>query len=351
VRAHSSGTTDVNPAIEGVDVARLLEIAGPSIAYRTRTEVLGEPADSLACRTLQERIPGDPLVRRVASSQRDDGWLGTSFHGRDGIEAGVRILCEKGLARDHPVLARALDALETGDDRLHLGIGKAGRALDEAGLGGSEMIRAAVFAYAGDEERAGVQAQIGEALRGLETVVCVESIDEISTLFRGKRIFRAGVRWPSIYHLRLLAGSHGWRTAERVRRAAEAVERMIDLSPIPEIYLKRGSQLIAPASFAMTDFRSDFAGTFGYGALLWLQRTELLARLGAVPLVAALHAQVGRLETSLEGGLLMRRIQHPSFRNWGAYAGLALERDWRAPSRRIADLTFRTLLILHHAAA
>jgi len=70
-----------------------------------------------------------------------------------------------------------------------------------------------------------------------------------------------------------------------------------------------------------------------------------------VPLVRALEAQVARMAEALEGGLLTRRFSHSSFRDWGAYAGLALERDWRAPSRRIADLTFRALLILHYAAA
>jgi len=334
-----------------VDVDRLLEVAGPSIVYRTRTEILGEPPTSSRCRTLQEEITADPLVRDVFSRQRPDGWLGRTFHGGDGIEAGIRILREKGLARDHPVLARALDALEAGDDRLHLGIGKVGRIADDAGLGGAEMIRAAVFARAGDEDRPRMKAQVEEALRGFDAILDAESIDEISLPYKGKRVFRDGVRWPSVYHLRLLAGTHGWRTAETVGHLARDVERLVELSPIPEIHLKYRSQLIAPASFAMTDFGNDLADTSGYDSLLWFHRTELLARLGVVPLVPALEAQVSRLGETLEDGLFTRKVSHASFRAWGAYAGLALERDWRSPSRRIADLTFRALLILHHAAA
>jgi hypothetical protein len=341
----------VRPASEIVDVAEILRIAGPSIEFRTRTEVLGEPPGSLRCRALQEAILDDPLVRDVFSWQREDGWLGGTFHGSGGIEAGIRILCEKGLSRDHPILARALDALEAGDDRLHLGIGKVGRILDEEGLGGSEMIRAAVFAYAGDEGRARVGDQIEEGLRAFEAVLGVESIDEISAPYKGKRVFRDGVRWPSVYHLRLLAGTHQWRTKERLQAMARAVERMVRLSPIPEIHLKHRSQLIAPASFAMTDFSNDLGATSGYASLLWFVRTELLARLGVVSRVPALEAQVARLAEILEDGLLRRKFGHPSFRDWGAYAGLALETDWRAPSRRIADLTFRALLILHHATA
>jgi hypothetical protein len=341
----------VKPAAEIADIPRLMEIAGPSIEYRTRTEVLGEPPNSSRCRALQDEILEDPLVRDVLSWQCPDGWLGTSFHGGDGIEAAIRILCEKGLSREHPVLARALDALEAGHDRLHLGIGKVGRLLDEAGLGGSEMIRAAVLAYAGDESRPQMKEQIEEALRGFEAVLSVESIDEISLTYKGKRVFRDGVLWPSIYHLRLLAWTHRWRTDAAVRRLARAVERLVEISPIPEIHLKRGSQLIAPASFAMTDFSADLVKTTGYASLLWFARTELLARLAVVPLVRELAVQVDRMAEMLEDGLFTRRFAHASFQNWGAYAGLALERDWRAPSRRIADLTFRALLILDHAAA
>ena len=40
------------------------------------------------------------------------------------------------------------------------------------------------------------------------------------------------------------------------------------------------------------------------------------------------------------------KLGHESFREWGAYTGLMLERDWRRPRQQINDLTFRSLLIL-----
>lgn len=334
-----------------VDIDELLRIGGPSIEYRTRHEVLGEEPESCGMVKLQRAIVEDPVVQGVLSWSRPDGWLGNTFHGRNGIEAGIRILCEKGLSRRHPVLSKALDALEVGDARLHQGIGRVGRALDEAGLGGSEMIRAAVFAYAADEQRACVRAQIAEALRGFESVLAVGSVDEITEQYGGRRIFRKGVRWPSVYHLRLLAYTRSWRTSERIGKLARAVERLVELSPVPEIYLRRGSQLMVPASFAMGDFAANLGETEGYGRMLWFQRAELLARLGVVPFVPALRAQVGHLAEALEDGLFRQRANHPSFKTWGTYAGLALERDWRAASRRTADLTFRALLILHYATA
>jgi len=340
----------MRPTTGVVNVDELLRIAGPSIKYRTRREVLGESLRAEGMAELQAGILGDPLVRRVFSSRCSDGWLGKTFHGADGIEACIRILCEKGLARDHPVLAQALDVLAGGDSRLHLGIGKVGRAADDAGVGGQEMIRAAVFAYAGDEGRSCVQTQIAEALRGFRAILDVESIDEIAEPYKGKLVFREGVCWPSIYHLRLLAGTHGWRSEKSLRMVSKAVEGLIDLSPIPQICLRRGSQLMAPASFAMDDFATDLEDQVGYGQLLWFHRMELLARLGVIGAVPSLQRMVDRLVGMLEDGLFTRRLSHSSFRNWGVYAGLALERDWRAAVRRAADLTFRCLLILHYAS-
>jgi len=340
----------MGPTTGVVNVDELLRIAGPSIEYRTRHEVLGEDPETQRMLALQAGIAEDATVRDVLARAQPDGWLGETFHGADGIEAGIRVLCEKGLSRDHPVLTEALDALAAGDDRLHLGIGKVGRAADDAGVGGQEMIRAAVFAYVGDEGRSCVQVQIVEALRGFGAVLDVESIDEITEPYKGKLVFRDGVRWPSIYHLRLLAGTHGWRSEKSMRMVSKAVERLANLSPIPEIYLKRGSQLIAPASFAMDDFATDLEDQFGYGQLLWFHRMELLARLGIIGDVPSSQRMVGRLVETLEDGLFTKRMNHSSFRNWGVYAGLALERDWRAPSRRVADLTFRCLLILHYAS-
>ena len=341
----------MRPATEIVDTAELLWIAGPSIRFRTRREVLGDAASSPEMRGLQAEILADPAVGKILSLQRSGGWIGDTFHGADGVEGGVRFLCEKGVRPDHPAIVSALDALEAGAERLGWGIGKVGRVLDENGLGGGQMIRAAVFAYAGDEDRAGVREQIDVALQGFEAVLHVESIEEIAEPYKDKLVFREGTLWPSIYHLRLLAFTKSWRTRRTIETLAAAVSRLVELSPIPEIHVKHRSQLIAPASFAMDNFAARLDERSGYGQMLWFHRTELLARLGVIALVPALQMQVIRLGESLDNGLFRRKMNHSSFRNWGVYAGLALERDWRSPARRMADLTFRALLILHHAAA
>jgi len=333
-------------------MAELLNDACPSIQYRLRREVLNESPSQPEMLRLQDRIMRDEAVQVLIRGQQPDGWLGWSFHGDGGMEPGIRLLCEKGVDPHHPVLARSLGALAMHMDRLDRGIGKVGGILDDRLLGGSRMILATLLANAGIEDVADVRAQITIALEGFTSVCAVEAIGDVAEPYRGKLVFRPGVLWPSIYHLRLLAFTHSWRTTDSRRTIAESIKRLTQLSPIPEIYARHGSQLVAPASFAMHDFSPDVATMNAADWMPWFHRAELLSRLGVVPEIAALRRQVDALETTLDAasGRFTRPLTHDYFRRWGAYTGLMLEKDWRSPTRRVYDLTFRSLITLHYAA-
>jgi hypothetical protein len=334
-------------------VAELLAKACPSIQYRLRLEVLGQPPSDDEMIRLQESILRDEQVRAVMSWQQPDGWLASDFHGSYGLEAGVRLLCEKGVDPGHPVIAGALDALEAASDRLDRGIGKVGAILDEMKLGGSLMIRAAVFAYAGAEDRPGVGQQIDCALEGLRAVLGVGAIEDIVEMVKGKPVFRPGVVWPSIYHVRLLAFTHGWRTPDNQAMLARSIRRLVELSPLPAISARRNSQIIAPASFCMQDFNPRREALDPAGWMMWFHRMELLARLGVVSAIPELQAQVDELRGLLDtgGGWFTARLTHAYFKTWGAYTGLMLEPDWKSAERRVYDLTFRSLLILARSEA
>jgi hypothetical protein len=83
----------------------------------------------------------------------------------------------------------------------------------------------------------------------------------------------------------------------------------------------------------------------------WFHRVELLSRLGVVNSVPPLKLQVNILDEMLiaDAGRFTRKLTHDYFKKWGTYSGLMLEKDWKSPARRIYDLTFRSLLILHYA--
>jgi hypothetical protein len=145
--------------------------------------------------------------------------------------------------------------------------------------------------------------------------------------------------------------SQGWRTPENQKMIVRSIRHIVRLSPIPNIYVKYKSQLIAPASFCMDDFAPNMNNLPDAGWMLWFHRMELLARLGVIEQIPELKRQVKALTKIIQEdqGLFTKKLNHTYFQKWGAYTGLALEKDWRLPQRRINDLTFRSLMILHYA--
>jgi hypothetical protein len=340
---------NVDPSIN-----HLLEFACPSIRYRVRNELLHQSTSLPEMTALQAQILEDEAVKEVESWQQPDGWLAWSFHGYGSMESGIWLLCEKGVESNHPVLARALLALECASDRLQRGIGKVGKILDDLGLGGSETIRAYLFAHAGQEEIPLVQNQVLQALFVFKSLTQIGSREDLYETYKDKFIFRAGILWPCIYHLRLLAFTRGWRTPENQSLILESIQHILKLCPIPRIHVRYKSQLIAPASFCMDNFRPDIH-LFSDGQWMqWFHRIELIARLGVSTQIPDLNKQVRVLANLMQAGngLFTRKLHHPYFQKWGAYTGLMLEKDWNRPKYRINDLTFRSLLILQlsHAA-
>jgi hypothetical protein len=336
---------DTRKAIE-----TLLSHGCPSIQYRIHRDLLGQPATSTTMRLLQAQILNDPAVMEVFSWQQPDGWLAYNFHGYHSIESGIRLLCEKGVDSDHPVLMKALHALENETDRLDRGISKVGKFLDDMGLTGSLMIRSVIFSYAGIENKPFIHESIHRALKAFKAVLAYGSMDDFSVGYRGKTALKPGCLWPGLYHLRLLAFTQSWRTPEALSEISQSVQRIYSLFPIPDLYARHRSQLIAPVSLCSSTFDPQIAHLDDAGWMLWFHRMELLARLGVIHRIPFLEDQIFRLmEILITGdGLFIKKISHPYFKNWGAYTGLMLERDWKDAWRRVYDLTFRSLLIFHY---
>jgi len=176
----------------------------------------------------------------------------------------------------------------------------------------------------------------------------IETTADLFETYRGRLVFRQGIAWPNIYHLRLLAWTRGWRTPENRAVVAESVRRLVRLSPIPAGSVRFKSRLVAPASFCMDDFCPDLAALDSAHWMMWFHRMELLARLGVARCIPELESQAAALMKILASGYgqFTLKLEQTYFRKWGAYTGLALENDWKDPQRRQNDLTFRSLLIL-----
>lgn len=332
----------------------LINEACPSIRYRVRRDILDEPADSQPMITLQNQIFEDYRVKEVISWQGSDGWLGGTFHGDREPETGIRILIEKGVDNRNPVVIFALNAIIDRKAEFDRGcLERVGKLLDLNQLGGSQMIKACVFSYAGQEEYDFVRHQIKEALYGFAAAL---NINDGRALYRFHKdkipVFNSGMTWPGIYHLRLLAHTRSWRNPENLQLLCDAINHMIRLCPLPEIKLLHKGRLIAPAQMNfMNELSRPIDALSPKEWMLWFHRMELIARLGIADRLPFIIGQINALSDYLKSNdwLFTRPLSHYYFHRWSPYVGLALENNWKSKKSRIFDLTFRCLLILKFA--
>ncbi|WP_067841783.1 hypothetical protein [Amphibacillus sediminis] len=320
----------------------------PSIQYRLEKEILKQreiPKDH----QWQAQILTDPAIIKFLDMQQENGWIAQDFHSSDGIETAVRVFAEKGVSADHPAIHKMLSALEEKQDTFDQGsLQRVGKILDQKHLGGSQLIRATVFSYMGIENKPFIQNQIKKALESFAFVLQVNQIEDITEVYKNQLVFKQGVKWPSIYDLRLLAFTSSWRSPNNQNIMKRAIQRLIILSPIPSILVLEKKQLIAPASSFMKDFKVNTFPKQNKDWMIWFHQLELLTRLGLAKEIEELNEATQALRVKLDenDGLFTKRLAHYYFTSWSPYTGLALEKDWRSPKRRLSDLTFRSLLIL-----
>lgn len=345
---------DINQIIKD-----LLSSSSPSIRYRLRKEVLGFDPSCEEMQELQKEILQEPLVARTLRLFQPEGFSGSHYHsnglkpGEEALEVSLRILFEKGVEPDHSDLEKALRDLEEGPPFYNREIHRIGGFLDKSGLGGSSLIRAYLLARGGKEESPIVQEEIRNAVEVFRWVRGVHSIKEVAEEYRDRLVFRPKALWPGIYHFRLLAYSSSWRSEENCAFVAEAVENLIQLSPLPFIYLKVGSQFVAPATVFALDLVCDLSKLDEPGWAHWFERSELLSRMGVFGIVPQLEEQKEELLKIISTGYeVFQHFQsHRSWTIWSAYSGLALEQDWRSKEARTRDALFRSLLVLHFSGS
>jgi|YelNatPaOPRAMG01_1025707.scaffolds.fasta_scaffold13731_4 hypothetical protein len=341
---------DINQIIKD-----LLSSSSPSIRYRLRKEVLGLDSSCEEMQELQKEILKEPSVARTLELFRPEGFSGSHYHsnglnpGEEALEVCLRFLLEKGVEPDHPGVEKALCDLEEGPPFYDREIHRIGGFLDKSGLGGSSLIRTYLLARGGKEESPIVQEEIGNALEVFRWVRGVHSIKEVAEEYRDRLVFRPRALWPGIYHFRLLAYSSSWRKEENCALVAEAVENLVQLSPLPFIYLKVGSQFVAPATVFALDFLCDLSKLDEPGWAHWFERSELLSRIGVFDIIPQLKEQKEELLKIISTGyeVFQNFRSHRSWTVWSAYSGLALEPDWRSKEARTRDALLRSLLVLH----
>jgi len=329
-------------------VLYLLSNACPSIKYRIKKEILHEDISTPDMKKLQTQILDEEKIKYLFSLKKSDGWLGGLFHGTEEPESIIRYLIEKGVEPSHPIIQDALSAIINRGEKFDLGsMHNVGKPLDNMHIGGSKLMKACVFAYTRNEKHDFVAEQIEESLNAFEYICSVKNIENIYDLYKDKLVFKSGVKWPCIYHLRLLAYTHSWRNTQNKEMLTSSISKLAELSPIPNIKLLYKSQIISPASIFMNNFDNDMNKLTPKKWMMWFHRTELIARLGVAAKIIPIKTQIDYVNNHLSenNGLFAKKLRHYYFTKWTQYLGSALEENWKTNEKVINDLSFRCLLI------
>lgn len=339
-------------------IKSLTEKGCASIQYRTRKEIIEENPD---ISEYLDKILDDKRVKYVFTWQKSNGYLGKNFHAgwipdanlklyNTGAEAALRFLSEMGVPDNYPVVEKCLNALlkdNWNPDHWEWST----ICKPEIGLFGANHVRAVVFSYFGIEEYDFIKNEISQALKTISRITEISSIEDIISTYRNKLYFSKGIALPDSYHLKLLAFTKGWRNSKNFSIVAKALERLIEFSPIPHIYIKYERQLIAPAEITPRDLKQSPYNLHPKDWFWWLHTMELFSRMGILKKIPALIQQVSDLKEILQksdGFFPVKPYNSPYFKKWGVYGGLALEDSWKN-NRWKYDLTFRALLILKYA--
>ena len=337
-------------------IRTLTEDACASIRFRTRKEILGENPD---IDEYLDEILTDKRVQYAFSWQKENGFLGDFFHAGwipavkmkyfgTGAEGALRFLSEMAVPDTYPVVQRCLKALLK-DDWNPDPWKWSTEFQPEIGLFGADNVRAVVFSYFGIEDYDFIQREIQRTLGYVGPVSSIPSIEEITGTYN-KKLYYSGTPLPDLYNLKLLAFTQSWRNDENIEIIAGAIERLVDLSPLPNIYIKMKSQLIAPARITPSNLKLSPLDLQPKEWFWWTHTMELFARMGIVKRVPYLLRQANELKEMLEegDGKFPVKPHEGYFKAWSVYSGLALEDSWKS-DRWQNDMTFRSLLILKYS--
>ena len=317
-----------------------------AIALRTKTEINREALSKGQRSELVKKIYEGKTVQKVLSWQAEDGYFNERMHtpvsnSKSWSQEGcMRFLMELGLSIEDEPIRRAIPAMIKPDWGRELNAVKS-VAAESFGYG---IIRAALFAQAGLHYYEFVPYWIDLSLHAFRCIAETADYHELIEEYRNKYVFREGKELPNIYHMRILAFTQSWRTQSNLRMLQKAYQKLYEQLPLPPIYIKAKSQLVAPAFTIAQPYNQDFSGENAY---LWLQFYELNARMGMLHAGSPFYSHYNALtnELAANGEEILDKVDKRGFFQYSGYSGMALSDDWRRIEQKRDDLMFRIRLI------
>jgi hypothetical protein len=362
--------TDWKSALRFDPIPWLLETACPPIRFRVLTELLGRGRDDLEVQKVrQEALQYRPALQLQRTQRKDGTWGGVIHAGNPrkfltSMENGLIRLFEFGWKREtRPVMnaAKSLRPFLTAKkDLKFFEFAKAVKAdgrreryyrwfLRILALG--LLIRAG---YREERSRLAVLELLDLAAGFVDDPVSRDPVEEIGAnlpLIRGAAWKRGYPFVPDFYILSVFANSPWLLEGELAKMRLKKVFDYI-MSPTyqelaPNLGLVRTSKGSFPKANGIRVQSLEYYQKHGHVDEL-LVHLELFARLGLINRYPLLMAHLAWLQ-SQQGkngrwNISTKLISDSS--RWTTL--LRIEKDWRSPGRKEADLTFRMLQILKH---
>ncbi len=362
--------TDWKSTLRSDPTIWLLETACPPIRYRVLTELLDRPKDDpLVVQTHREALAYGPALK-LQRSQRKDGTWGGRIHAGDArklepsLENGLLLLYEYGWGRDtKPVKAAAATLrsfLSARKDLKFHEFAKLVKADERRERYVRWLLRTLALGllvrggYQDERSRIGVLELLELTSGFVDSPISRNPTEEIGAshpLFRAAAWKRDYLFIPDLYLSRVFAYSpwllDGELAKMRLKKVYDYVLSETYQRLAPDLGLVRTAKGSIVKGHGLRLRPIDYYQKHGSLDEL-LVHLELLARLGLInrypQLIGHLewiHAQQGKDgRWNLPGKLLAESSRWTSL--------LRLEKDWRSPARKEADITFRMLLILKH---
>jgi len=362
--------TDWKSSLRSNPIPWLLDTACAPIRYRVLTELLDRGRDDPDVQQARQEMLVYPEALRLQKTQRKDGsWRGVVLAGEarkfeNCLENALYRLFELGWNRETKPVKQAAKTLRTfmtqKRDLNFFEFTKAVKAderraryyrwyLRSMALG--MLIRAG---YLDQRSRLGVLELLDLTAGFVDSPVSRNPTEEIGAtlpLIRSEAWNRGYVFMPDLYVVRVLAHSPWLLDGELAK---------MRLKKIFDYIVSPTYQALAPGLCLVRTSKGTF--TKGNGLALrtvesyqkqgnldeLLMHLEMFARLGLINRYPLLMSHLDWLH-SLQGkdgkwNLPTKLINDSS--RWTAL--MRIEKDWRSPARKEADLTFRMLLILKH---
>ena len=362
--------TDWKSSLRSDPMPWLLENAAAPIRFRVLTELMGRGRDDPEVQKARQETLAYPPALKLQRTQRKDGTWGGHVHAgqprkyQPSIENGLHRLYEFGWNRESKPVKQAAKSLRTfmtqKKDLKFFEFAKVVKADESRNryyrwflriLALELLVRAGYF---DDRNRMAVLELLDMTAGFVDNPLSRQPVEEIGAslpLIRGAAWRRGYPFMPDLYAMRVFAHSPWLLEGEMAKMRMKKIFDYV-LSPVyQELAPDLGLVRTAKGSFAKSNGirirpLDHYQGKGNLDELLVL--LELFARLGLINRYPSLMALLDWLQSqqSKDGkwNLPTKLINESS--RWTNL--LRIEKDWRSPTRKEADLTFRMLLILKY---